>query len=162
MMGKSYQRKTSRSKRKMQSLREGTVSVETADGQAIAGRLPRDSSGHELNLRRELLRPGRNVVAVVATVGQRGTERGGRNRPEAGRGILRIVTPTADWKRSVFNGLAQVIVQSTQQSGEITLKASSPDLSPNVIRLQSQPTALRPAVQASQPWESRLSGRFTP
>lgn len=34
MMGKSYQRKTSRSKRKMQSLQEGTVSVETADGQA--------------------------------------------------------------------------------------------------------------------------------
>ena len=33
-MGKSYQRKTSRSKRKMQSLQEGTVSVETADGQA--------------------------------------------------------------------------------------------------------------------------------
>jgi len=34
MMGKSYQRKTSRSKRKMPSLPEGTVSVETADGQA--------------------------------------------------------------------------------------------------------------------------------
>ena len=34
MMGRSYQRKTSRSKRKMQSLPEGTVSVETADGQA--------------------------------------------------------------------------------------------------------------------------------
>jgi len=33
-MGKSYQRKTSRSKRKMPSLPEGTVSVETADGQA--------------------------------------------------------------------------------------------------------------------------------
>lgn len=34
MMGKSYQRRTSRSKRKMQSLPEGAVSVETADGQA--------------------------------------------------------------------------------------------------------------------------------
>jgi putative transposase len=34
MMGKWYQRKTSRSKRKTQSLPEGTVSVETADGQA--------------------------------------------------------------------------------------------------------------------------------
>jgi transposase-like protein len=34
MMGKSYQRKTSRSKRKMQSLPEGIVRVETADGQA--------------------------------------------------------------------------------------------------------------------------------
>ena len=34
MMGKSYQRKTRRSKRKMPSPPQGTVSVETADGQA--------------------------------------------------------------------------------------------------------------------------------
>ena len=34
MMGKSYQRKTRRSKRKMESLAQGAVSVETADGQA--------------------------------------------------------------------------------------------------------------------------------
>jgi putative transposase len=34
MMGRSYQRKTSRSKRNVQSLQEGTVSVETADGRA--------------------------------------------------------------------------------------------------------------------------------
>jgi hypothetical protein len=34
MMGKSYQRKTNRSKRKMPSPPQGTVSVETADGQA--------------------------------------------------------------------------------------------------------------------------------
>ena len=33
-MGKSYQRKTRRSKRKRESLPEGAVSVETADGQA--------------------------------------------------------------------------------------------------------------------------------
>ncbi len=34
MMGKSYQRKTRRSKRKIESLPEGTVRVETTDGQA--------------------------------------------------------------------------------------------------------------------------------
>jgi transposase-like protein len=34
MMGKSYQRKTRRSKRKMPSTSQGTVNVETADGQA--------------------------------------------------------------------------------------------------------------------------------
>lgn len=121
------------------------------NGQSIATRLPRTNSDHELNLGRELLQPGRNIVAVVAAVGEGGPQRGGRNRPEAGRGVVRIVTPAGHWKRSVFNGLAQVIVQSTQQSGEITLKASSPDLSSNVIELLSQPAALRPAVQGSQP-----------
>ena len=120
------------------------------NGQSIATRLPRTNSDHELNLGRELLRPGRNIVAVVATVGEGSPQRGGRTRPEAGRDTVRIVTPAGDWKRSVFNGLAQVIVQSAQQSGEVTLKASSPDLSSNVIELLSQPAALRAAVQASQ------------
>jgi HSP20 family molecular chaperone IbpA len=47
-----------------------------------------------------------------------------------------------DWKRSLFNGLAQVLVQSTREPGEITLTASSPGLSPKELKLQTQPVAL--------------------
>ena len=50
------------------------------------------------------------------------------------------------WKRSVFNGLAQVIVQSTGQPGEITLTATSSGLSQGVLKLQTQSVPLRPAV----------------
>jgi beta-galactosidase len=120
------------------------------NGQSIASRLPRTASGRELNLSRELLRPGGNVVAVVATVEEGGPQRGGRNRPEAGHEIVRIVTPAGEWKRSLFNGLAQVIVQSTQQPGEIALTAKSQGVTDAMLKLQSQPAALRPAVQASQ------------
>jgi beta-galactosidase len=42
------------------------------------------------------------------------------------------------WKRSLFNGLAQVIVQSTGEPGEITLTATSKDLVPAVLKLQAQ------------------------
>jgi hypothetical protein len=52
------------------------------------------------------------------------------------------------WKRSVFNGLAQVIVQSTGQPGEILLTATSADLSRKVLALQAQAAPLRPAVVA--------------
>ncbi|HLB72438.1 MAG TPA: hypothetical protein VJJ98_00310, partial [Sedimentisphaerales bacterium] len=55
-----------------------------------------------------------------------------------------------EWKRSLFNGLAQVIVQSTQQAGQITLKAGAPGLTTAALTLQSQPAVLRPAVPASQ------------
>ena len=40
--------------------------------------------------------------------------------------------------RSAFNGLAQAIVQTTHQGGEITLKASSPDLQEAVLKLNSK------------------------
>ncbi len=43
------------------------------------------------------------------------------------------------WKRSLFNGLAQVIVRSAGQPGEIILTASSKDLSPAVLKLQANP-----------------------
>jgi hypothetical protein len=54
--------------------------------------------------------------------------------------------PPAAWERSAFNGLAQVIVQSAKQPGDITLTASSPSLASVVLKLQTTPAALRPAV----------------
>ncbi|WP_031236672.1 beta-galactosidase GalA [Asticcacaulis sp. AC460] len=47
-------------------------------------------------------------------------------------GTLRITTPAAPWQRSVFNGWAQVIVQSTGEPGQATLKAVSDGLKPAV------------------------------
>jgi beta-galactosidase len=46
--------------------------------------------------------------------------------------------PAPQWKRSVFNGLAQVIVQSKREAGEIRLTATSPGLSPAVVNIASQ------------------------
>jgi beta-galactosidase len=42
------------------------------------------------------------------------------------------------WQRSVFNGLAQVLVQSTKQSGEIKLTATAADLSPADVIIESR------------------------
>ena len=58
----------------------------------------------------ELLRSGRNVIAVITP-----PLPGGRNMEEGAthntaRAALRIVTPASPWKRHAFNGLAQVIV----------------------------------------------------
>jgi len=43
------------------------------------------------------------------------------------------------WKRSLFSGLAQVIVRSTGQPGEIKLTATSPNLSPATWKLSATP-----------------------
>ena len=53
---------------------------------------------------------------------------------------------TPKWKRSVFNGFAQIIVQATDQPGRITLTAESPSLLPAKATVDTQRTKLRPAV----------------
>jgi beta-galactosidase len=52
----------------------------------------------------------------------------------------------SDWKRSVFNGLTQIIVQSSKDPGEIVLTASADGLQPAKIYLQSQSCTPRPCV----------------
>jgi beta-galactosidase len=47
-------------------------------------------------------------------------------------------------KRSLFNGLAMVLVQSLKQAGEIKLLATAENLDPAWIILQSQPATPRP------------------
>ncbi len=54
-------------------------------------------------------------------------------------------------RRSLFNGLAQVIVQSTRRTGEIRIEAAKegwdgPELTPAKISIATKPVELRPAV----------------
>jgi beta-galactosidase len=119
------------------------------NGQILAQKVRRAGKGHEFNLDSGLLRPGTNVIVIVATpvVNGRGN-RGGSD--ENSPGEIRLITSAGDWKRSVFNGLAQVIVQSAAQAGELTLTATSPGLAPAVVKIQTQPVSLRPAVSADR------------
>ncbi len=57
-------------------------------------------------------------------------------------------------KRSLFNGLAQVIVQSTKQGGEITIEAGKagwdgPELTPAKIIIATKGVKLRPSIPES-------------
>ena len=87
------------------------------------------------------LHPGDNTVAVVVS---NYSESGGLNQGVTLRMQEKPVLP--EWKRSVFNGLAQIIVQSTREPGAIKLTATAEGLSPATVSVQSQPCAPRPAV----------------
>jgi beta-galactosidase len=76
---------------------------------------------------------GRNVVAIVVRndAGQGGVARGvafGGPAPDT-KGL---------WKRSVFHGLAQVLVQSTGPAGEIRLTAGGEGLAPATAVIRAQ------------------------
>ena len=90
---------------------------------------------------KHLLHPGDNPVAVLV-----------ENYSSSG-GIIKGVTlrmqdkpVQPEWKRSVFNGLAQIIVQSTKEPGAIKLTASADGLSSATASVSSQPGTSRTAV----------------
>ena len=120
------------------------------NGKLLAENVSRENATKEINLAADALRPGKNVIAIVATPPQGGRgNRGGGGRENFGSpGQIRVTTSAGDWKRSLFSGLAQIIVQSTGQPGEITLTAKSQGVTDGVLKLQAQPTPPRPAVAA--------------
>jgi beta-galactosidase len=82
---------------------------------------------------RSLLNAGENTLAVVV---QNGAGEGGVNK-----GVtldLEQMPVAAHWRRSAFNGLAQVIVQTTHQPGRITLTATAPGLRKGVLTITGQ------------------------
>jgi len=87
------------------------------------------------------LHAGDNVIAV-GVLNESGS--GGLN-PNVN--VELVGKPAASlWSRSVFNGLAQVLVQSTKEAGEIKLTASADGLTSATATVTTQPDAGRPAV----------------
>jgi beta-galactosidase len=90
---------------------------------------------------KHVLHPGENSV-IVAIANWNGP--GGLNKGVTLRMQDKPILP--EWKRSVFNGLAQIIVQSTKAPGEIKLTARAEGLPPATVTIQSQPYPPRPYV----------------
>ena len=91
---------------------------------------------------KKFIHAGDNVVAVGVN---NGVGSGGLN-PNVTVKIIGHAS-AAPWSRSLFNGLAQVIVQSTRDAGEIKLTATADGLAPATATIQARPATPRPFVQ---------------
>ena len=87
------------------------------------------------------LHVGDNVIAVGV---YNGVGQGGLN-PNVNVQLVGH-TSAAQWSRSLFNGLAQVIVQSTKDAGDIKLTASADGLASTTATVQTKPSVLRPTA----------------
>ncbi len=105
------------------------------NGKLIAANIKRDTLEQVFILDHQLLKPGKNVLAYKGKALYKRTEWEDLN---TNPGLIQIKTPAEQWKRKLFNGLAQVIVQSKSSSGEIVLKASSPGLKDAAIKIISK------------------------
>jgi beta-galactosidase len=81
-----------------------------------------------VELPRNALRDGVNTLGVVATSFE--NERAREQAHKVPPALLRVETPAPPARRRLFNGLAQLIVQSTDAAGAIKLTATAPGLAP--------------------------------
>ncbi|MNY53005.1 hypothetical protein D3C86_1887260 [compost metagenome] len=51
-------------------------------------------------------------------------------------GIIQIVTPAEHWKRKLFNGYAQIIIQKDENAKEVILTASSKGLKSGSLKIK--------------------------
>jgi beta-galactosidase len=113
------------------------------NGKAIASNLKQNETSNGFVLDKSILKPGKNLIAILATPIPKKFDWENVNTDP---GLIQIVTVAQPWKRKLFNGLAQVIVQATKEAGEIIVTATSPGLQLTTIKLQSNKVAHRPSV----------------
>ncbi len=108
------------------------------NGHLIAGPVERDASGQAWELDHSLLHTGENVYAVT---GQRFRKIYQWDEPNTDPGLVQVIEPAELWKRKTFNGLAQVLVQSTGEPGEIrlTVKSEEAGTADIVLSTEAQP-----------------------
>ena len=87
------------------------------------------------------LHVGDNVIAV----GVKNDAGSGGLNPDV---ALEITSKSVSvpWSRSLFNGLAQILVQSTKEAGQIKLTATADGLTPSTTAIQTVAGPARPSV----------------
>ncbi len=114
------------------------------NGNLILKEFKRDQASPEIKLEHSILHQGENEYVIVGLPLLKKYRWDNLNTDP---GIIKVLLPAGKWTRSTFNGLAQVIIQSTQKPGEIMLKASSPGLNSAVIKLHSQPVIIESEIK---------------
>lgn len=114
------------------------------NGNQVAENIGRDSRDQSFPLNHDFLQKGTNVYAIIGSPLQKRSEWDELNTEP---GLIQVIRPEPPYTRRIFNGLAQVIVQSNGEAGEIKLKAISPGLADGEVSISALEAELQPAVQ---------------
>ena len=117
------------------------------NGKLLAKDLKRNDPKQVFLLDHNLLQKGKNTVVFE---GKPFVKQNQWEEINTDPGTIKVFNPAPQWKRKTFNGLAQVIVKTTKQSGEITLTATSQGLSPATVKITSNGVILRPSTEDIQ------------
>ena len=113
------------------------------NGKKVGDNLPTDKNGNVFKMDASFIHPGRNTIAIEAVPLIKEHSWDALNmRP----GMIQLIYPAKAWKRKLFSGYAQVIIQSTGEPGQIILTATSPGVKQNEIKINAIPAPKRDAV----------------
>lgn len=104
------------------------------NGKQIANAIPENKKGDSFILDKATLRSGKSSIVIVA---EPLTYKYNWNPVNTNPGTIQLISPAATWKRTLFSGLAQVILQSTGDAGQITLTATSKGLKKAIIQINA-------------------------
>jgi beta-galactosidase len=122
----------------------GNQQVVYVNGKAVSEILDKKAGErYRFELDASTINPGKNELAIVATPY---TVRNTWESPNTYPGVVQVILPAKTYNRSLFNGYAQVLVQSTKLPGEIKLIAKSAGLKNAGFVVKSNKIILRPAV----------------
>ncbi|WP_157273888.1 beta-galactosidase GalA [Pedobacter sp. BAL39] len=106
------------------------------NGKKIASNLVAGKPGHAFLLDRSVIRAGENTVAILATPLLKVNSWDVINLDP---GAIQVLSPAPVWKRKLFSGLAQVIIQHIGGQGDVVLKATAPGLKPATLKVKLTP-----------------------
>ena len=105
------------------------------NGKLLAGDIKRDDPGQVFILDHSILRKRRNVIVFAGKPFVKQTQ---WEEINTNPGTIKVYNPVPQWKSKTFNGMAQIIVKTTKQAGEIILSASSEGLAPATLKIMSE------------------------
>ncbi|MBL0737497.1 DUF4982 domain-containing protein [Flavobacterium sp. GN10] len=82
-------------------------------------------------LNTSILKEGKNTIHIAATPLQKIKDWDVMNTDP---GIIQVITPAEPWKRKLFNGYAQIIIQKDENVGEVVLSASAKGLRAAILK----------------------------
>ena len=121
----------------------GKVQSIYVNGKLVGENLSATKRGNEFKLDHSLIHAGFNTIAIIATPL---TKKHSWDPLNTNPGLVQLTYPASAWKRKLFSGLAQVIIQSTGEAGQITLIATSPDLKKSELKINAAPAVVRSSV----------------
>lgn len=104
------------------------------NGKKIADAIPENKHGDTFLLDKTMLHSGKNTLAIVATPLLKVNSWDVVNQNP---GTIQLITKADNYKRKLFNGLAQVIIQTTGEAGEVKLWATANGLKSTEIIIKT-------------------------
>jgi len=94
---------------------------------------PSKEDAQKYILNTSILKEGKNTIHIAATPLQKIKDWDVMNTDP---GIIQVITPADSWKRKLFNGYAQIIIQKDENGKEVVLSASAKGFREEILKVK--------------------------